>query len=236
MAYGISGLPKVDKIVGPGNMFVALAKKHVFGEVDIDSIAGPSEVVVIADDSSRADFVAAELITQAEHAPGSSVLVTWSEALADQTAEEIARQLVSLERGELAQQSLEEFGALIVVADRDEAAELTNQLAPEHLHIACDDPEEMLDSIRHAGAIFVGPYSPVALGDYAAGPSHVLPTGATARFASGLSSNDFLRAGSVINFNQEGLEFVADDIILLANKESLTAHAESVRIRLPEEE
>jgi len=231
MAYGVAGLAKVDKIVGPGNLFVALAKKHVFGSVDIDSIAGPSEVVVIADDSSRADFVAAELITQAEHAPGSSVLVTWSESLADQVAEEMANQLAHLERGELARQSLEEFGALIVVADRDEAAELTNKLAPEHLQISCDDPEEMMGAIRHAGAIFVGPYSPVALGDYAAGPSHVLPTGGTARFASGLSSNDFLRAGSVIHFNQEALESVADDIMRLAKKESLTAHAESVRIR-----
>lgn len=235
MAYGVAGLPKVDKIVGPGNLFVALAKKHVFGVVDIDSIAGPSEVVVIADESSRADFVAAELITQAEHAPGSSVLITWSELLANQVAEELIKQLAGLDRGELARQSLEEFGALIVVTDRDEAVELTNQLAPEHLQLSCDDPEEMLGAIQHAGAIFVGPYSPVALGDYAAGPSHVLPTGATARFASGLSSNDFLRSGSVIHFDQEGLESVADDIMRLAKKEGLTAHAESVRIRTCEE-
>ncbi len=235
MAYGVAGLPKVDKIVGPGNLFVALAKKHVFGVVDIDSIAGPSEVVVIADESSRADFVAAELITQAEHAPGSSVLITWSDSLANQVAEELAKQLASLERGELARQSLEEFGALIVVADRDEAAELSNQLAPEHLQLSCDDPEEILGAIQHAGAIFVGPHSPVALGDYAAGPSHVLPTGATARFMSGLSSNDFLRSGSVIHFDQEGLDSMADDIMRLAKKEGLTAHAESVRIRTSEE-
>ncbi len=235
MAYGVAGLPKVDKIVGPGNLFVALAKKHVFGTVDIDSIAGPSEVVVIADESSRADFVAAELITQAEHAPGSSVLITWDESLANRVAAEITGQLAGLERGDLARQSLEEFGAIIVVADRDEAAELTNQLAPEHLQISCDEGEDMVEAIRHAGAIFVGPYSPVAVGDYAAGPSHVLPTGATARFASGLSSNDFLRSGSVIQFNQEGLESVADDIVLMATKESLTAHAASVRIRTRDE-
>lgn len=231
LAYGVSGLPKVDKIVGPGNMFVALAKKHVFGSVDIDSIAGPSEVIVIADETTRPDFTAADLIAQAEHAPGSSVLITWCPELIDQVADELAKQLAELDRGDLARQSLESFGALVLVSDRDEAAELANQLATEHLHIACDDPEEMLGNIRHAGAIFMGPYSPVPLGDYAAGPSHVLPTGATARFASGLSSNDFLRPGSVIQFNQAGLESVADDIDLLAKKEGLTGHARSVALR-----
>ena len=236
LAYGIEGLPKVDKIVGPGNLFVALAKKHVFGEVDIDSIAGPSEVVVIADESTRPDFVAADLIAQAEHAPGSSVLITWSEPLIDQIVAALEKQLAELERGDLARQSLDQFGALILVCDRDEAAELANQLATEHLHLACEDASDLLEVIRHAGAIFVGPYSPVALGDYAAGPSHVLPTGATARFASGLSSNDFLRSGSVIQFNQEGLEAVADDILLMANKEGLTGHARSVSIRTRKEE
>lgn len=231
LAYGVSGLSKVDKIVGPGNLFVALAKKHVFGNVDIDSIAGPSEVIVIADETTRPDFTAADLIAQAEHAPGSSILITWSPSLLDQVADELAKQLPELERGDLARQSLENFGALVLVRDRDEAAELANQLATEHLHIACDDPEELLANIRHAGAIFVGPYSPVPLGDYAAGPSHVLPTGATARFASGLSSNDFLRPGSVIHFNQSGLESVADDIALLAKKEGLTGHAHSVALR-----
>ena len=232
MAYGIEGLTKVDKIVGPGNMFVALAKKHVFGEVDIDSIAGPSEVVVIADENTRADFAAADLIAQSEHAPGSSVLITWSEGLLDQVATELSRQLPSLERGELAQQSLESFGALILVGDRDEAAQLANTLATEHLHIECDDAEDMLDAIRHAGAIFLGPLSPVALGDYVAGPSHVLPTGATARFASGLSSNDFLRSGSVIQFSPEGLTAMVDDVLLMSEKEGLTAHGASVTIRV----
>ena len=231
LAYGVEGIPKVDKIVGPGNLFVALAKKHVFGEVDIDSIAGPSEVIVIADENSRPDFTALDLIAQAEHAPGSSILITWSESLLEQVAEELDRQLAQLERGDLARSSLEEFGALVLVKDRDEAAELANHLATEHLHIACDDAEDLLAAIRHAGAIFVGHHTPVALGDYVAGPSHVLPTGATARFASGLSSNDFLRSGSVIHFTPEGLEYVADEVELLSTKESLTAHGKSVTIR-----
>lgn len=231
LAYGVEGVPKVDKIVGPGNLFVALAKKLVFGKVDIDSIAGPSEVVVVADENTRVNFAAADLIAQAEHAPGSSVLISWSESLLDNVAAELEKQLEVLERGDLARQSLEEFGALILVSDRDEAAELANALATEHLHLACDDADDLLATIRHAGAIFVGHYSPVALGDYVAGPSHVLPTGATARFASGLSSNDFLRSGSVIQFTPEGLEAVADDVLLMANKEGLTGHGHSVNIR-----
>ena len=231
LAYGLEGLPKVDKIVGPGNLFVALAKKLVFGEVDIDSIAGPSEVIVVADETTIPEYAAADLIAQAEHAPGSSVLITWHEPLIEQVIEELGKQLAELERGDLAQQSLESFGALILVQDRDEAAELANELATEHLHLACEDAEDLLASIRFAGAIFVGPFSPVALGDYVAGPSHVLPTGATARFASGLSSNDFLRSGSVIHFEQEGLEHVADEAIYMANIEGLTAHAATVAKR-----
>ncbi|TWU27866.1 histidinol dehydrogenase [Bythopirellula polymerisocia] len=235
MAYGVEGLPPVDKIVGPGNLFVALAKKHVYGTVDIDSIAGPSEVVVIADDTTPAEYVALDLIAQAEHAPGSSILLTWSEKLLDEVQDAIARQLGRLERSELASQSLAEFGALVLVRDRDEAIELANLLATEHLHIACDDAEEMVGAIRYAGAIFVGPYSPVALGDYAAGPSHVLPTGATARFASGLSSNSFLRSGSVIYFDQAGLESLAEEVLFMANLEGLTAHGAGVAIRRPPE-
>src|SRR5205085_2193713 len=221
MAFGVAGLPQVDKIVGPGNLFVALAKKLVFGEVDIDSIAGPSEVVVVADDSARADFTAADLIAQAEHAPGASVLITWSQRVLDETALELARQLGELERGDLARQSLEDFGALILVRDEAEAAALTNEIAPEHLHIATRDPESWLPRITCAGAIFLGHYTPVAAGDYAAGPSHVLPTGGTARFASGLSANDFLRAGSVIACSEAGLRKLAPDIQLLADKEGL---------------
>jgi histidinol dehydrogenase len=233
LAYGISGvaggpLVKVDKIVGPGNLFVALAKKHVYGDVGIDSIAGPSEVIVLADEATPTAFVASDLIAQAEHAPGSSVLITWSQALWDTVATELEVQLATLERGGQARESLEAFGALILVADREEAATLANTLATEHLHLACADAEELAGKIRSAGAVFIGPYSPVALGDYVAGPSHVLPTGATARFASGLSSNDFLRSSSVIHFTPEGVNAVADDVVLMAKTEGLTAHAASV--------
>jgi histidinol dehydrogenase len=236
LAYGIDGIPKVDKIVGPGNLFVALAKKFVFGQVDIDSIAGPSEVVVIADDTTPAEYIAADLIAQAEHAPGSAILLSWSADLIDAVNEQITKQLAVLERGELARQSLAEFGALVLVADRAEAIELANLLATEHLHIACEDAGDLVNEIRHAGAIFVGPYSPVALGDYAAGPSHVLPTGATARFASGLSSNSFLRSNSVIQFEQAGLAAISADVLRMANKEGLTGHANSVLVRLPKSE
>jgi histidinol dehydrogenase len=236
MAYGIDGLlggplVKVDKIVGPGNQFVALAKKIVFGDVDIDSIAGPSEIVVIADETTRPDFVAADLIAQAEHAPGSSVLITWSERLVNDVVGELDKQLANIERTDLARQSLESFGAVIQVSAREEAAQLANTFASEHLHIACAEPEKMLDKIRNAGAVFLGPFSPVALGDYIAGPSHVLPTGATSRFASGLSSNDFVRSHSVIQFAQEGLEAVAEDVMRMAECEGLTAHSASVAIR-----
>jgi histidinol dehydrogenase len=236
LAYGVDGIKKVDKIVGPGNLFVALAKKFVFGSVDIDSIAGPSEVVVIADDTIPAAFIAADLIAQAEHAPGSGILLSWSAELIDGVAAELTKQLAVLERGELARQSLNEFGALVLVEDRAEAVELANKLATEHLHIACEDANDLASEIRHAGAIFIGPYTPVALGDYAAGPSHVLPTGATARFASGLSSNSFLRSNSVIQFDQAGMEAIAADVLRMAEKEGLTGHAKSVLVRLPKEE
>jgi histidinol dehydrogenase len=224
-------LVKVDKIVGPGNQFVALAKKFVFGDVGIDSIAGPSEVLILADESTRADFAAADMIAQAEHAPGSSVLITWSEMTFHAVAAELEKQLAGAQRGDLARQSLESFGALIMVADCSEAADLANLLASEHLHIECAEPEEMLTKIRNAGAVFLGPYSPVAIGDYIAGPSHVLPTGATARFASGLSANDFLRSHSVIQFNADGLAEVADDAIRMAEREGLMAHAASIAMR-----
>jgi histidinol dehydrogenase len=231
LAYGVEGLMRVDKIVGPGNLFVALAKKHVYGEVDIDSIAGPSEVIVIADETTDAAFTAADLIAQAEHAPGSAMLITWNAALADAVAVELEKQLASLERGEAARQSLESFGALVLVRDADEAAQLADGMATEHLHLASGNAERLAKRIRYAGAMFIGPYSPVPLGDYAAGPSHVLPTGATARFASGLSANDFLRANSVIHFTQPGLEAIADDVLTLARREGLTGHARSVEIR-----
>lgn len=232
MAYGVEGLPRVDKIVGPGNLFVALAKKHVFGEVDIDSIAGPSEVIVLADESARPEFVASDLISQAEHSPGSGVFITWHKPLIAAVQSELAKQLARLPRGDLARRSLEDYGALICARDEDEAARLTDLLAPEHLHISTADPEKMLAKVQNAGAIFLGHYTPVALGDYVAGPSHVLPTGGTARFANGLCAIDFLKRSSVISYNREALANAADDVRLMAEKEGLTAHSASVDIRL----
>lgn len=232
LAYGVEGIPKVDKIVGPGNLFVALAKRYVYGEVDIDSIAGPSEVVVIVDESTRPDYTAADLVAQAEHAPGASVLIGWEPRVLDATVDELSRLLTRLERGDVARQSLEEFGAVIVVRDADEACALADEIAPEHLHIATTRAEELVEKIHHAGAIFLGNHTPVALGDYAAGPSHVLPTSGTARFASGLSSNDFLRANSILHFEPEGLRELAQDVQVLATKEGLTGHRASVEVRL----
>lgn len=231
LAYGVEGIPSVDMIVGPGNMFVALAKKLVYGEVDIDSIAGPSEVVVIADDKTRADFTAADMLAQSEHAPGSSILITWSDDQIEQTVVELERQLQTLSRADLTVHSLNEFGALIRVRDEAEAIEITNSLAPEHLHIATENSRQLLGQIRHYGAAFLGNFTPVALGDYFAGPSHVLPTGATARWANGLCSNSFLRSSSVIEFDQNALRDAADDVGLLADAEQLTAHRASVDIR-----
>ena len=232
LAYGVSGIPRVDKIVGPGNLFVALAKQHVFGDVDIDSIAGPSEVIVLADNTARADFIAADLISQAEHSPGSGVLITWHEPLIGAVMEALQKQLGELPRGELARQSLEDYGALILAGDENEAAELTDLLAPEHLHISMDVPERMLSKIQNAGAIFLGHFTPVALGDYIAGPSHVLPTGGTARFANGLASPDFLKRSSIIHYNAAALKADADHVRLMAGKEGLTAHSASVDIRI----
>jgi histidinol dehydrogenase len=235
MAYGVEGLAKVDKIVGPGSLFVALAKQHVYGEVDIDSIAGPSEVVVIADDSTRPDFAAADMLAQAEHAPGASILVTWSEKVLEATAAELAKQVTKLSRSELTIQSLQSFGYLILVRDENEACEITDAIAPEHLHIATDNAELLIQKIRNAGAAFLGNYTPVALGDYAAGPSHVLPTSGTARWASGLTANDFLRSGSVISYSEAALREIAPAVQTMADKEGLTAHRATVDIRTESE-
>ena len=232
LAYGVEGIPRVDKIVGPGNLFVALAKQHVFGNVDIDSIAGPSEVIVLADETAHPAFIAADLISQAEHSPGSGVLITWHEPLIQQIQEELQRQLEQLPRGELARISLIDYGALILAKDAADAARLTDDLAPEHLHISMAAPEMMLSQIQNAGAIFMGHYTPVALGDYVAGPSHVLPTGGTARFSNGLASTDFLKRSSVIQYDEQSLKGDADDVRLMAAKEGLTAHSASVDIRL----
>lgn len=232
LAYGVAGLPKVDKIVGPGNLFVALAKKHVYGEVDIDAIAGPSEVVVIADSTTRPDFTAADLLAQSEHAPGASILITWDERTLDATYAELKKQVAQLSREQVTIDSLQAFGALILVRDADEACRITESIAPEHLHIATDDAAALLEKIRFAGATFLGNYSPVALGDYAAGPSHVLPTGGTARWAAGLTANSFLRGGSVIQYSETALKNIAPHIQRLADKEGLTAHRASVDVRL----
>lgn len=232
MAYGVDGLPQVDKIVGPGNLFVALAKKFVYGEVDIDSIAGPSEVVVLADDTARADFVASDLISQAEHSPGSGVLITWHEPLINAVRVELTKQLAKLERGDLAARSLTDYSALILARDAGEAARLTDLFAPEHLHISTAAPEVMVKQIQNAGAIFLGHYTPVAMGDYVAGPSHVLPTGGTARFANGLCANDFLKRSSLIAYDAESLAADAPHVQRMADKEGLTAHRASVDVRL----
>ncbi len=231
LAYGVEGMPAVDMIVGPGNLFVTLAKKFVFGQVAIDMLAGPSEVVVIADESASAEYVAADLIAQAEHAPGASILITWSASLVDSVAAALERQLGGLPRGELARESLEAHGALVLVRDPQEAVSCANGIAPEHLHIQTRDPQVMAEMIENAGAIFLGPHSPVALGDYLAGPSHVLPTGGTARFASGLSARTFLRQASIVTFTPDGIAAVADDVRYLAEIEGLSGHAQSVNVR-----
>jgi histidinol dehydrogenase len=236
LAYGVEGLPAVDMIVGPGNLFVTLAKHNVCGQVAIDCLAGPSEVVVLADDSATAAFVAADLIAQAEHDPGSSILVTWHAPLLDEVEAALNRQLADLSRAAQARSSLGQFGALVLARNADEAVALVNRLGPEHVHVATRDPEALLPQIENAGAIFLGHYTPVALGDYAAGPSHVLPTGGTARFASGLSANDFRRRSSVLAFTRAGLEALSGDVRRLAEKEGLTGHAASVDIRLQEPE
>jgi histidinol dehydrogenase len=237
LAYGLAeiALNPVDKIVGPGNLFVALAKRHVYGTVDIDSIAGPSEVVVIADGSAIPRYLAADLISQAEHSPGASILVTWERGLLDQVATALDDQLAQLSRGGLARDSLERFGAFVLTRDEDEAISIANLIAPEHLHVSTAEPKRLLPRLYHAGAIFLGHHTPVAAGDYAAGPSHVLPTGGTARWASGLSANDFLKRSSLISLSRSGLQSLAPDIRVLADREGLSGHRLSVDLRLEDE-
>jgi histidinol dehydrogenase len=231
MAYGVEGLRRVDKIVGPGNLFVALAKEHVYGDVSIDSIAGPSEIVIVADAAGHPEYIAADMLAQAEHSPGSAILLTADAGLADRVAAALETRVAVLERSDLTRDSLERFGAIVVTRSDEESARLADELAAEHLSIDTADPEATLQKIRHAGAAFLGPWSPVAAGDYAAGPSHVLPTGGTARFAAGLSANEFLRGGSVIKLAQEDLAAIAADIKTLADTEGLTAHRRSVEAR-----
>ncbi|GIW93117.1 MAG: histidinol dehydrogenase [Pirellulaceae bacterium] len=235
LAYGVQGLAKVDKIVGPGNLFVTLAKKWVYGQVDIDALAGPSEIVVVADEQAQPQFLAADMLAQAEHAPGAAILITPSSRLLDAVEKELHEQCARLERAEWIVESLEQFGALVSARDLQHACELTNWLAPEHVQVQTRDPEKIAANIVSAGAIFLGPYSPVALGDYAAGPSHVLPTSGTARWASGLSANSFVRSTSIIHYTREALAADRQAIETMASVEGLTAHRASISVRFQDQ-
>ncbi len=233
LAYGTPTIPRVDVIVGPGNVYVTLAKKLVAGMVQIDMIAGPSEVLVIADESADPEFAAADLLAQAEHDPrASAILVTDQKEFAQAVDRALQRQLGRLDRREIAQQSLNAFGALMVVADIETAVNLANRIAPEHLELQIKDPFAYLHLIRHAGAVFLGHYTPEPVGDYVAGPNHVLPTAGTARFSSALSVNHFMKKTSLIHYTAEALAKEAGDIMHLARIEGLDAHARSVEIRL----
>jgi histidinol dehydrogenase len=232
LAFGTETVPRVDKITGPGNKYVAAAKKLVFGVVGIDAIAGPTEVVIVADETARADFVAADLLAQAEHGEdASAILITDSERFAQSVAREVTLQAESLPRREIVMASLNEYGAIIVVGSLAEAPALVNYLAPEHVEIVTSDDEAIAGSIRHAGAIFFGGYTPEAVGDYLAGPNHVLPTGRTARFSSALGVYDFVKRTSLLRYSQEAFRGVADDVNLLAESEGLAGHARSALIR-----
>jgi histidinol dehydrogenase len=233
MAYGTESIPPVDKIVGPGNAYVAAAKKQVFGRVAIDSIAGPSEVGILADDTARRDYVAADLLAQAEHDPRASVvLATPSRALAEAVKDEAETQTAKLARRDTIERALDGFGALVVTPSMTEAIALINELAPEHLEILTTDPWATMTEIRHAGAIFLGENAPVPVGDYFAGPNHVLPTGGTARYASPLGVHSFLRRQSVVSYSEKRLRDTGPRIAAFAEAEGLTAHAAAVRMRL----
>jgi histidinol dehydrogenase len=233
LAFGTETVPRVDKITGPGNRYVAVAKRLVFGTVGIDSIAGPSEVAIIADDSARADFLAADLLAQAEHAEdASAILVTTSEQLAKDVAAEVWRQAESLPRRAVVEKSLAQYGAIVLVNNLDEACAIVNTLAPEHLEVVTHDDEAVAAHIHHAGAIFFGSYSPEVVGDYFAGPNHVLPTAGAARFSSALGVFDFVRRTSVLRYSREALKQSAEKIAALAKAEGLDAHARSATIRL----
>lgn len=232
LAFGTESVPKVDKICGPGNIFVALAKRTVYGHVNIDSVAGPSEILVIADDTANPVYVAADMLSQAEHDElASAVLVTDSIELAQSVKIELEKQTAVLERKEIIEKSLRDYSAIIVVENLDKACKISNTIAPEHMEVCTLNPFELLPKIQNAGAIFLGNYSPEPLGDYMAGPNHVLPTGGTARFFSPLSIDDFIKKSSIISFSKEALLNLQEDIISFANAEGLTAHANAVRVR-----
>lgn len=232
LAYGTESIPKVDKIVGPGNIFVALAKRVVYGHVSIDSIAGPSEILVLADDTANPRFVAADLLSQAEHDElASATLVTTSERVANEVAEWIKTFTDRLERKEIIEKSLENFGAILIADNMQDAVDAANEIAPEHMEIITADPWNVMTKIKNAGAIFLGEYSSEPLGDYFAGPNHVLPTNGTARFFSPLGVDDFIKKSSVICYSEEALKAVSEDIQIFAKSEGLTAHANSIAVR-----
>ena len=235
LAYGTESVPKVDKIVGPGNAFVAEAKKQVFGKVDIDMIAGPSEILVVADSRSNAAHVAADLLSQAEHDElASAILVTTSKELAIKVSEETGRLAEALSRTEIIKKSLDNYGYILVASDMDEAIEAVNEIASEHLEILTAAPFETMTKVKNAGAIFLGAYSSEPLGDYYAGPNHVLPTNGTAKFFSPLNVDDFIKKSSIIAYSREALEPVWEDIVKFAEYEGLTAHANSIAVRFGE--
>ena len=235
LAYGTESIPKVDKIVGPGNIYVALAKKAVYGHVSIDSIAGPSEILVLADETANPRYVAADLLSQAEHDElASAILVTTSRELAEQVSRETDRFIQELSRGEIIRKSLDNYGHILVADTLEDAIDAANEIASEHLEIMTADPYQVMTKIRNAGAIFIGEYSSEPLGDYFAGPNHILPTNGTAKFFSPLSVDDFLKKSSIIAYSREALEQVREDIEQFAEAEQLTAHANSVRVRFEE--
>lgn len=232
LAYGTESVPKVDKIVGPGNAYVAEAKKQVFGKVSIDMIAGPSEILVVADNTNNPEYIAADLLSQAEHDKmASAVLVTDSAEFAKKVSDALERQIPLLPRKEIARKSIDDNGKIIVAEDLLQAIEISNEIAPEHLELCVDNPFAYLDKVEHAGSIFMGKYCPEALGDYFAGPNHTLPTSGTAKFSSPLSVDDFVKKTQFSYYTKEALESVADKIAMFANKEGLQAHAKSATIR-----
>ncbi|HCB92699.1 MAG TPA: histidinol dehydrogenase [Selenomonas sp.] len=232
MAFGTETIPRVDKITGPGNIFVTLAKKEVYGHCDIDMLAGPSEILIVADESADPVYTAADMLSQAEHDPlASSIVITDCEELAKQVAEEAERQLVELPRQEIARASIERNGLVIVAEDMEQAIHFANVSAPEHMELLTREPFKLLPKVRHAGAVFLGAYSPEPLGDYFAGPNHVLPTGGTARYYSVLNVETFMKRTSIISYTQEALSEVSGDIIRLATTEGLDAHANAIKLR-----
>jgi histidinol dehydrogenase len=232
LAFGTETVPRVDKITGPGNKYVAAAKKLVFGVVGIDAIAGPTEVVIVADETARAEFIAADLLAQAEHGEdASAILITTSESLAMEVGKEVERQIATLPRREIATASLQDYGAIVVVETLADGCEIVNELAPEHVQIVTRDDEAVAAKIKHAGAIFFGAYTPEAVGDYLAGPNHVLPTGRTARFSSALGVYDFVKRTSLLRYSEEAFNEVAESVAVLAEAEGLGGHARSALIR-----